>query len=174
MGAADSLDRGASVMRLMHLATGYEGPNWPIQLAGTGLVLLPLMRPSRWRDVEFRRGFLASVLVYCVIFNHKAEQPTFVIAVVGIAIWYATSGPSSVRNVVAGSVFVATVPILIAVASPGLLRGGVDVPLLITSACCTVAWFTMQGELLDLFPERGASRGTASPDGIRCAAESRS
>jgi hypothetical protein len=153
MGAADAADRGASVMRLLHLATGYDGPNWPIQLAGTLLVLLPLAKRSRREDPEFRRAFLASLLVYCVIFNHKAEQPSFVIAVVGVAIWYAVSQPSAVRNVVAASVFVATVPILIAVAAPWAVPGGVDTPLLLTSACCVVAWFTMQGELLDLFPE---------------------
>jgi hypothetical protein len=155
MGSADALDRGASVMRLLHIAVGYSGPNWPIQLGGSILLLLPLaVQRGRWSEPEFRRAFLASLLVYAVIFNHKAEQPSFIIAVVGVAIWYAISPRSPVRSVVTGSMFVATVPILITVASPGLLSDGVDGPLMIASACCTVAWFTMQGELLDLFPER--------------------
>ena len=63
---------------------------------------------------------------------------------------------SAVRNVVTGCTFVATVPILMTVIAPGLIAQSVDGPLLIASAYCTVAWFTMQGELLDLFSERSA------------------
>jgi len=157
LGSVDALDRGASVMRMLHVVAGYQGPNWPIQLAGAGLLILPVvLRPGRWADPEFRRAFLASVLVFSVIFNHKAEQPSFVIAMVGMAIWHATAPRSAVRNVVTGCTFVATIPILMTVIAPGLIAQTVDRPLLIASACCTVAWFTMQGELLDLFPERGA------------------
>lgn len=158
LGSLDALDRGASVMRMLHVVAGYQGPNWPIQFAGAALLVLPLvLRPARWADADFRRAFLASVLVFSVIFNHKAEQPSFIIAMVGMAIWHATSPRSPVRNVVTGSTFVATVPILMTVMSPGLIARSVDGPLLVASACCTVAWFTMQGELLDLFPERGAA-----------------
>lgn len=159
MGSVDALDRGASVMRLLHLAAGYDGPNWPIQLAGTVLLLLPLvLQRTRWRDAEFRRTFLASLLVYAVIFNHKAEQPSFIIAVVGVAIWYAVSARSTVQTGVVASTLIATVPILTAVAAPAVLP--VEWPLLATSACCAVAWFTMQGELLDLFPERAGQLGS--------------
>ncbi len=157
MGTADATDRGASIMRLMHLAAGYDGPNWPIQLGGAGLLILPvLLRPARWADGDFRRTFLASVLVFSVIFNHKAEQASFIIAVTGMAIWYATSPRAPVRSVLTGAVFISTVPIFMAVAAPGLVTSSVDAPLLAASACCAAAWFTMQGELLDLFPERDA------------------
>jgi hypothetical protein len=30
------------------------------------------------------------VLIFCVIFNHQAESPTFVIGVAGVAIWFAS------------------------------------------------------------------------------------
>jgi hypothetical protein len=92
--------------------------------------------------------------VYSVIFNHKAEQPSFVIAVAGMAIWYTTSEPSAVRNVLIGATLAATVPMLITVSAGGLLPWTVDHTLLVASACATAAWFTMQGELLDLFLER--------------------
>jgi hypothetical protein len=157
MASVDAADRGGSLMRLLHLTAGYNGPNWPIQLVGIGLLVLPVaLRPSRWQDADFRRGSLASVLLFSVIFNHKAEQPTFIIAVVGVAIWYAISPRSGVRSVVAGSTIVATLPILMTVISPGLVAQTVDGPLLILSACCVVVWLTLQGELLDLFPERVA------------------
>jgi hypothetical protein len=155
MASVDAADRGGSVMRLLHIGAGYDGPNWPVQLIGIGLLALPvLLRPSRWQDADFRRGSLASVLLFSVIFNHKAEQPTFIIAVIGVAIWYALSPRGGVRAVLAGSTIAATVPILMTVISPGLVAQTVDGPLLIVSACCAVVWLTLQGELLDLFPER--------------------
>jgi len=154
MGSVDALDRGASVMRLLHVTVSYDGPNWPIQAAATLLLGLPLLlRPRRWLDPDFRRSFLSSVLVYCVIFNHKAEQPSFIIALVGVAIWYASSPRGPVRSVVTGATFAATVPIFLAVTAPGLLTRSLDLPLMIECACCSAAWFTIQGELLELFPD---------------------
>jgi hypothetical protein len=158
MSSADAADRGGSVMQLLHVATGYTGPNWPIQLAGTLLLLLPLTtRPSRWVDAEFRRGFLASLLVYCVIFNHKAEQPSFVIAIVGVAIWFALSPRERIRQVLTAAAFLATIPMLVTVAAPGLIAPSMTGPLLLTSASCTLTWLAMQTALLDLFPSRAAA-----------------
>jgi hypothetical protein len=151
MGSVDALDRGASVMRLVHVFFGYDGPNWPVQLAGTLLLLLPLARGS-WSDARRRKLFLASLLVYSVIFNHKAEQPSFVIAMVGVAIWYAVRPRSLGRDVLAGAVILATVPVFVVVAVPWL-PGGLMPSLLLTSAACTAVWLGIQAELLDLVPE---------------------
>jgi hypothetical protein len=155
MGSVDALDRGASVMRLLHIVFGYDGPNWPVQLMGTGLLLLPLAR-GQWSDARHRRLFLASLLVYSVIFNHKAEQPSFVIAMVGMAIWYASKPRTVVRDVLAGAVIIATVPIFVGVAVPSL-PGGIMPALLMTSAACTIVWLGIQAELLDLVPEGSES-----------------
>ena len=155
MGAVDALDRGASVMRLLHVIFGYDGPNWPVQLAGTLILLLPLAR-GQWSDARHRKLFLASLLVYAVIFNHKAEQPSFVIALVGVAVWYALRSRSVLRDVLAGTVILATVPMFLAVAIPWL-PGGITPALLMTSAACTAVWVGIQAELLDLVPEAAES-----------------
>jgi hypothetical protein len=112
---------------------------------------LPLAR-GQWSDARHRRTFLASLLVYSVIFNHKAEQPSFVIAMVGVAIWYAVKPRTLARDVLAGAVILATVPIFLGVAIPWL-PGGIMPALLMTSAACMVVWLGMQAELLDLVPE---------------------
>jgi hypothetical protein len=150
MGSIDALDRGASVMRLMRDLIGYEGPNWPVQLAGTALLLLPLARGA-WSDPEHRRSFLGSLLVYCVIFNHKAEQPSYIIAVVGIAIWYATGARTLTKTLSTGLVFASTVPVFIWV-SDARLFGDALVPLEYAAAACTLAWIAIQVELVDLVP----------------------
>jgi len=155
MGSVDALDRGASVMRLLHVAFGYDGPNWPVQLAGTAILLLPLAR-GQWSEPRQRKLFLASLLVYSVIFNHKAEQPSFVIAIVGVAIWYALKPRTLLRDVLAGAVIMATVPIFLSVAIPWL-PGGIVPALLMTSAGCSAVWLCIQAELLDLAPETAES-----------------
>ncbi|HEV7992921.1 MAG TPA: glycosyltransferase family 87 protein [Gemmatimonadaceae bacterium] len=89
--AKDALARGFTVMQMTQNLLHADWPNWPQQLLGVVLLVAPVLaQPSRWREWEFRRLYLASVLVFCVIFNHQAESPTFVIAVAGVAIWFAS------------------------------------------------------------------------------------
>lgn len=89
--AKDAMARGFSVMQTAELLFHGGWPNWPLQLLGVVALLAPVVaRPARWRAWEFRRLYLSSVLVFCVIFNHQAESPTFVIAVTGVAIWFAS------------------------------------------------------------------------------------
>ncbi|MEO8561790.1 MAG: glycosyltransferase family 87 protein [bacterium] len=89
--ATDAMARGFTVMQLTQLTLHRAWPNWPQQLLGVLLLVAPILsQPSRWREWELRRLYLCSVLVFCVIFNHQAESPTFVIAVAGVAIWFAS------------------------------------------------------------------------------------
>jgi len=86
----DALHLGYSVMQMAELLFRQGWPNWPLQLGGTLLLVAPiLLRRNRWREWSFRLAYLCSVLVFCVIFNHQAESPTFVIGVGGAAIWFA-------------------------------------------------------------------------------------
>jgi hypothetical protein len=88
--STDALERGFSVMQHLQLLLRRDLPNWPIQLLGVALLLAPvLVRRERWGDWPFRRLYLCSVLVFCVLFNHQAESPTFVIGVAGVAVWFA-------------------------------------------------------------------------------------
>jgi len=59
-----------------------------VALAGMVLFLMPLCYTRFYKDYSFRLLYLASVLIWTVIFNHKAESPTFIIAMSGIGIWY--------------------------------------------------------------------------------------
>lgn len=50
-------------------------------------VAILALRP-RFSTVSVRLLCGASMLLWMVIFNHKAESPTFIIAVTGVALWY--------------------------------------------------------------------------------------
>ena len=151
MGEVDALDRGASVMSLLHLAGVYSGPNWPVQLAGTVLLLAPLARKTSWDDPDVRVRMLSSLLVYSVLFNHKAEQPTYVIAMAGLAIWFAVSPRSRTRDALAATCLLLLLPVFVtAVAgqwNPAI--AALTLPALRLAAVpCLIFWLVLQAELL--------------------------
>ena len=88
LSKVDAMTRGYSVMEHIEMLFHLDLPNAPIQLLGAAILLAPLRRYWIYGNERFRLLFLASVLMYCVIFNHKAESPTFVIATAGVAIWF--------------------------------------------------------------------------------------
>jgi hypothetical protein len=68
---------------------GVSSYSLPILAAGIVLFCLPLLLCiKQYGSYSFKLQILASILIWCVIFNHKAESPTFIIAISGIAIWY--------------------------------------------------------------------------------------
>lgn len=138
--AADLLF-GLSLMRMLRGWIGGAWPNWPLQIAGTALLLLPLaIGRDRWDDERFRMHFLASLLAYAVLFNHQAERASFVIASAGVAIWCVSPPPQTDR----------WLPRLLLGVSA--LAGLGPLPL-------TVVWIAMQWELLRWQPARAAQPG---------------
>ncbi|OIP02283.1 MAG: hypothetical protein AUJ98_01795 [Bacteroidetes bacterium CG2_30_33_31] len=71
-----------------------------VLFAGAIIYLMPFVRIKQWQYQKFRLMILASTLIWVVIFNHKAESPTFVIAMVGAAIWFFNSCKSKLNNVI--------------------------------------------------------------------------
>lgn len=138
-------DYGASVMGLLNTWPAPGIPGWPIQIAGTIVLLLPLgFGRQLWADEpEFRLRFLASLLVYCVIFNHKAEPQSYVIALSGIAIWYAVSARAGWRSALLVIVLVLTSGLS---PVPDFLKAPLS-PLIRRPLPCSVAWAVMQIEL---------------------------
>lgn len=149
----DASDRGASLMSLLQLGFGYSYHNLPIQIAGTILLLAPLARISQWSDSVFRVRMLASLLVYSVIFNHKAEQPTFIVALAGIAIWYAVSPRDRLRDLLVAASLLLMVPVFVTAVAGHIVPSlaPLTLPALrIAAVPCAVAWFAIQAQLLGL------------------------
>ena len=97
--ASDAQQRWFSVMELLHQWTGASIPNWPVQLAGVLLLLLPLaLRRDAWDAPPFRLRYLCSVLLFVVLFNHQAERASYVIAFTGATIWFAAFARTASRS----------------------------------------------------------------------------
>jgi hypothetical protein len=88
---AETSQLGSSVMGLFRDA-GLAWPAWPIQLFGCAMVLGVLIARWRdWADRSVRLQFLGLVMVFCVVFNHRSERQSAVIAICGMVIWYLAS-----------------------------------------------------------------------------------
>ncbi|MCG8576452.1 MAG: DUF2029 domain-containing protein [Flavobacteriales bacterium] len=88
LGDDHSASYGFSVMGGLNSWFDLE-PNKLVVL-GLGVILfcLPLIQIKHYQNSYYRLLCLASVLIWVILFNHKAESQTYVIAVAGMAIWY--------------------------------------------------------------------------------------
>ena len=143
------------VMQQLRLIFGVNWPNWPVQLAGTLLLMLPLANWRNWQFEGFRMRFLCALLVYMVIFNHQSESPSFVIAVTGIAIWFVIT-PRSWWHTTLMVLTILIVSISSTDITPKSWQQNFFVHYRLKTIPCTLAWFTMMWELLTFRPsERG-------------------
>ena len=82
-----SASLGFSVMGWLHTWFGLDLNKTLVMLTGAVLFMVPFVRYKKYSEYGFRISILASILIWIIIFNHKAESPTFVISMAGMAIW---------------------------------------------------------------------------------------
>ena len=78
---------GISVAGWLHSWFGIDAKG-VVSVAGLALFLVPFIRYKLYRDELYKILTLAGMLVWVIIFNHKAESSTYIIAVTGVGIWY--------------------------------------------------------------------------------------
>lgn len=76
-------------------------PKLIIVIAGALAGGIPLFYRKHYSIYTFRLFMLASLLIWVIIFNHKAESPTFIIAMSGVAIWLFARKISTVNFILA-------------------------------------------------------------------------
>ena len=81
---------GLSVLGWLETWFGFKASKIGVTLAGLVLLGASVLAVHRQPSTVNRINVWASVLIWVVIFNHKAESPTFVIALCGVALWYLT------------------------------------------------------------------------------------
>ena len=155
--SGDALSRMHSIMQHVHKMFGVDWPNWPQQLAGLCILLLPLaMRRERFPERRFQQLFLASLLLFCVIFNHQAESPSFVIATSGVAIWFLAVDRTPLSWSLLVLVFVGTT-LAKSELIPGVVRHDIVDRYYIKTVPCFVVWVVLQAQLW----RRGSERAEA-------------
>lgn len=143
---------GLSVAGWLQSWFGMEPPK--VWITGAGLVIFLASVGAAWRlqgkpaALESRRLAWASLLLWVVIFNHKAESPTFVIALSGAALWY--WGARRRRRwetalLVIVFVFASLSPTDL---FPSWLRREVVRPYVLKAVPCIILWFWISLQLL--------------------------
>jgi hypothetical protein len=140
-------DMNYSVMTLTQRWFHFTAPDQWYLIPGIFLLLLPLARFNQWKAFPFRLAYLASLLVWAVIFNHKAESPTFVIAACGVAIWSLTENNARWRTGLLWFVFVFTT-LSSTELFPPWLRHHVWQPYSLKVLPCILAWAWIEWRLL--------------------------
>jgi hypothetical protein len=99
---------GYSVMGWLHSWFGYEFNKLIITIIGVILFLIPLLRFKEYKNYTFKLLTLTSILLWVVIFNHKAESPTFIIAMAGVSLWFIISKKDVLNITLFVSAFILT------------------------------------------------------------------
>jgi hypothetical protein len=98
---------GYSVMMLVNKITPVSKTY--IQLVGLVILVLPLILSHKsFSEYKNRLIYTASIMIWVVIFNHKAESSTFIIAATGAALWYVNSHKTLLNKILIVGVFVFT------------------------------------------------------------------
>lgn len=152
---------GLSVMSWLNTWFGLDFPGIYIRLTGLFFLLFPLIKVKMYPVTDYRLLFLASVLVWMVIFNHMAESPTFIIAVSGIAIWYFT------RPFNRWNLFILIMVIVFTVLSPTdifppVIKKNFTEPYVVRVVPCILAWLKITHDMIRYRQEPGMAAGGIS------------
>ena len=144
-----SASTGVSVLGLLDTWFHLSVSKNVVTLAGLLLFLLPLIHIRRYEDMTFRLLYLASVLIWMVIFNHKAESPTYIIAISGIGIWYFSQRADPLnRALLIASFLLITMSVSDLVPAP--IRNGFIRPYGIKAVMAIVVWCKIVYEQITL------------------------
>lgn len=117
-----------------------------VQLIGVGALVFPLIKFKQFSDKRFRLFFLCSILIWSVIFNHKAESATYIIAIIGCGLWFFNSKESADKMVLMGLLFVfsclSSTDIF-----PEYLKDHWVVPYSLKALPCIFIWIRLQYDL---------------------------
>ena len=137
---------GLSVAGWLHSWFGFDGKNI-ILVIGTVLFCLPFLKFRYFTNLKFKLYFLSFLLLWMVIFNHKAESPTFVIATAGVSIWF-FSQKIKLENlllIIFAFVFTTMSPTDL---FPKSIRENYMMPYVMKAVPCIFIWFKITFDLL--------------------------
>ena len=138
---------GLSVMGWMKTWFHLEISNFIIVAAGFVLLCMPLLRLWKVGDYPFRLHFLSALMIWMIIFNHKAESAGFIIATSGIFIWF-LSTRASAANVLLLCMVVLFTSLSSTDIFPEALRDNYLVPYVVKVIPCILVWGKILADLL--------------------------
>jgi hypothetical protein len=139
---------GMSVQGLAISWLQFKGNKDLILLASMALMGFPFLLWNRYQDFGFRCLVLALLLIWLVIFNHKAESPTFVIAMAGVGLWYFSKPNRPVSDTVFLLIALFLTSLSVTDLIPSSLRKTYIYPYSIKALGCLVIWVKILWEIV--------------------------
>lgn len=118
-----------------------------VTVIGVILFCTAYLKRKGWNDKGFKLLLLASALIWSVIFNHKAESPTFIIAAAGVALWYFSQKQSTINTVLLALVFIFTI-LSPTDLFPTALRTGLVIPYQLKVLPCILVWIKVLWDMI--------------------------
>ena len=124
-------------------------PNLPFLISGVFLFGLQYLRIKEYKEETFRVMLLASVLIFTVIFSSGSESPTYIIAFVGVAIWFVIQ-PKPISNLHIGLFIFAFILTSLSPSDliPKYLKDNYIRPYALKALPCVLIWFAIVYEML--------------------------
>ena len=148
--SADELEStGSPVVAWLHSWFGIIIKNLPMVITGLVLLLIPYLRLKNYSNYSFRLLNLASLLIWVIIFNHKAESPTFIIAMAGISLWFVIT-EKTILNIslfILALIFTSLSPTDI---FPDIIREDFVKPYALKGFLCILVWGKMVFDMMFL------------------------
>jgi hypothetical protein len=111
------------------------------------LFCIPFSRTSLYKEYLFRAQILASILIWIVIFNHKGESPTYVIALAGVAIWYFSQPQNRTNTILIWLALIFTSFSSTDAITPLWITSKYIEPFSIKALFCSIIWFKLIWDL---------------------------
>jgi hypothetical protein len=138
---------GYSFMGVLQTWFGLQSGKDVLVIAGLIITMLPFVFVHKFKDLQYRINWFASLLIWLVIFNHKAESPTFIIAFTGIALWLFTTSINKTVLVLAVLAFVFT-SLAPTDLFPASIRHSFFEPYAIKAVPCILIWLYLNFQLI--------------------------
>ncbi|MBB5394478.1 glycosyltransferase family 87 protein [Mucilaginibacter sp. AK015] len=108
-----------------------------------------MLRIKYWRNLNYQLLLLASVLIFTIIFSTSSEPPTYVIAFIGVSIWYVILD----RPITGYERFLMIFALVLTNFSPSdlfprYLRVNYVIPYALIALPCLLIWFKIVYEML--------------------------
>lgn len=117
-------------------------------IGGLILFALPYLRIRQYKHLTFRYALLASVLLFVVLFSTGSESSSYIIAFVGVAIWYVAVPWKRSNWDVALMVFAFFLTSLSpSDLFPSFIRKGLVIPYALKALPCAIIWLKLTYEM---------------------------
>ena len=145
---AEALMQNISLLGMTHRVTGLEFSDLWLIVPGLVMFGIPYLRINQYQNVAFRQTLLASVLMFTVLFSTGSESSGYIIALVGVVVWYTAAPWQRNRWDVALIIFVFVLTSLSpSDLFPAYLRKEWVQPYALKALPVTIVWFKLCWEM---------------------------